>query len=191
MVFMRELLRKSRSIRRFNENAKLSKSTLEELVALTRFCPSAANRQPLKYVISCTAKRNASIFPCLSWAGYLEDWDGPDKGERPAGYIIVLLDTEISKDPSVDHGIAAQSMLLGAAELGIGGCIIGSVDRERLRERFTIPERYEILLVLALGEPGEEIILENPLDSNIKYYRDKNNVHHVPKRGIAELILEL
>ena len=191
MVFMRELLRKSRSIRRFNENAKLSKSTLEELVALVRYCPSAANRQPLKFIISCTVKRNSLIFPCLSWAGYLEDWNGPAKGERPAGYITILLDTEISKDPSVDHGIAAQSMLLAAAELGIGGCIIGSVDRDRLREKLAIPGRYEILLVIALGEPGEEIIIENPVGNNIKYYRDKKNVHHVPKRGLAELILEL
>lgn len=188
---MRELLRKSRSIRRFNENAKLSKSTLEELVALVRYCPSAANRQPLKFVISCTAKRNSAVFPCLSWAGYLDDWEGPAKGERPAGYIIVLLDTEISKDPSVDHGIAAQSMLLAAAEIGIGGCIIGSVDRELLREKFSLPGRYDILLVIALGEPGEEIIIENTKENQIKYYRDKNNVHHVPKRGLAELILEL
>ncbi len=190
-MFTRELLRKSRSYRRFNENAKLSKSTLEELVALTRYCPSAANRQPLKFVLSCTGKRNNAIFPCLSWAGYLEDWDGPDKGERPAGYIVILLDTEITDDPSVDHGIAAQSMLLGAAELGIGGCIIGSVDRKRLGEKLSLPARYEILLVVALGEPGEEIIIENPIDNDIKYYRDKNQVHHVPKRGLAEVILEL
>jgi len=147
--------------------------------------------QPLRYILSADPEMNALIFPHLAWAGYLKDWPGPEEGERPAAYIIVLSDTEISKSPHVDAGIVAQTMLLGAVEQGLNGCILVSVKREGLRKALQIPERYEILMVIALGKGKEEVVLE-PIgpDGDIKYYRDSAGVHHVPKRSLEELIIE-
>jgi nitroreductase len=185
---VKDLVLKNRSYRRFRQDAEIGRDLLEELIDLGRLSASGANLQPLKYMLSCDEETNSKIFPHLRWAGYLNDWAGPEEGERPAAYLIVLGDTEISKNFGVDHGIAAQSILLGAAEQGIGGCMIGSLDRAKLAEALAIPERYEILLVLALGVPAETVELSEAVDS-IKYYRDANDVHIVPKRPLAEVIL--
>ncbi len=189
---IRELVLKNRSYRRFKQEESISTETLYDLIELARHCASAANLQPLKYIISNTPERNERIFPATSWAGYLEDWNGPEDGERPSAYIIILGDTTISKNFFCDHGIAAQTILLGAVEKGLGGCMIGSIDRDLLRRNFLIDERYEILLVLALGKPAEKIVLEDVgPEESIKYYRDAEGVHHVPKRRLKDIILEI
>ena len=124
------------------------------------------------------------------WAGYLRDWKGPAEGERPSAYIVILGDTEISNSFGCDHGIAAQSIMLGATERGLGGCMIGSIKGHALRQTLRLPERFKILLVLALGKPAERVVLEDVgPDSDIKYYRDDEDVHHVPKRSLNELVL--
>ena len=187
---LRDLIVKNRSYRRFAQTTAIDRGTREALVDLARLSASAANLQPLRYILSCELERNALIFPHLAWAGYLADWPGPSEGERPSAYIIILGDTEVSRSFGCDHGIAAQSILLGAAERGLGGCMIGSIQREKLRKALDIPDRYEILLVLALGKPDETVVLET-VDSSgdIKYRRDRDGVHHVPKRRLEDLII--
>jgi nitroreductase len=188
---LRDLVKRCRSYRRFHEGTPVSLETLRGLVDLARLSASSANRQSLKFIISCDPERNALIFPHLAWAGYLEDWSGPVEGERPSAYIIILGDTSITKAFSCDHGIAAQSIMLGAVAEGLGGCMIGSIKREKLREKLGIPKHYEILLVLALGKPNETIVLEETdVRGDIKYWRDGQGVHHVPKRPLDELIVE-
>nr|HID12222.1 nitroreductase family protein [Anaerolineae bacterium] len=187
---LEELIRKTRSYRRFHQDVPVDLETLRALVNLARLSASAANLQPLKYILSCDPEANARIFPHTRWAGYLKDWGGPAEGERPAAYIVILGDTEIRESFGCDHGIAAQSIMLGATERSLGGCIIGSIDRDGLRQTLDIPERYESLLVLALGKPKERVVLEEVgPDGDIRYYRDAEGVHHVPKRSLDELIL--
>lgn len=185
-----DLVLKNRSYRRFYEDVPIGLDTLRELVNLARLTPSARNMQPLKYVLCCERETNAAIFSTLAWAGYLPDWPGPVEGERPSAYIVVLGDKTLSQSFGVDHGIAMQTLLLGAVEKGLGGCIIGSIQREKLRQILGIPERFEILNVVALGKPKEVVVLD-PVgpDGNIKYWRDKDQVHHVPKRSLEELII--
>ena len=144
----------------------------------------------MAYIASCDADRNEKIFACLTWAAYLKDWPGPREGERPSAYIVVLGDTTIAKDFGCDHGIAGQSILLGAREKGLAGCMLGAVDRQRLRRQLDIPEKYKILLVIALGAPKEDIMIE-PLgpDGSIRYWRDEKGIHHVPKRALADIIV--
>lgn len=188
---LKDLVQRNRSYRRFYEDYPIEHDLLVELIDLARITPSAANRQPLKYIISNEPKKNSLIFPHLHWAGYLEDWPGPQKGERPAAYILILGDREITTSFGCDHGIAAQTILLGAVEKGLGGCIIGAVNRDKLADALKIPPRYEILLVLALGRPKEQVILE-PVgpEEDIKYYRDERDIHHVPKRSLSKIILK-
>jgi len=184
-----EIIRKNRSYRKFFQEKKISKNTLKALINLARLSPSAANLQPLKYVLSNDPAVNRRIFPCLSWAGYLKDWKGPSEGERPSAYVIVLGDTRITKQFGCDHGIAVQSILMGATEKGFGGCIIGAIQRKTLRQNLGIPKRYEILLVLALGVPRETVLIEYVKKGDIRYWRDVNNIHHVPKRRLSDIIL--
>ncbi len=184
------LVRKTRSYRRFFEDHAIGTETLMNLLDLARLSASAANLQPLKYILSNEKGRNALIFPKLKWAGYLKDWDGPEEGERPSAYIIVLGDKHIASSFGCDHGIASQNILLGATHLGLGGCIVGSVDRKRLRGELQIPDRYEILHVIALGKPKEKVVIETVgADGDIKYWRDESGVHHVPKRTIEDIII--
>jgi len=185
-----EIVLKNRSYRRFYENVPIEHGTLRQLVDLARLSGSAANLQPLKYMLSSDSVINASIFPSLRWAGYLKDWDGPGVEERPSGYIIILGDQNITKSFGCDHGIAAQSILLGATELGLGGCMIGSIQREELRRDLEIPTHLEILLVIALGKPRESVKIEFVgQGSDVKYWRDEHDIHHVPKRPLDEIII--
>ena len=185
-----ELLIKSRSYRRFDESIKISQEVLRDLIDATRYCPSAANRQPLKYRLVFEENETAQVFDCLKFAAYLSDWSGPAEGERPTAYVIVLGDETVSKFSEVDAGIAMQTILLRATELGFGGCILASVQREKLREVLALDERFHIGYVIALGKPAESCVIE-PLgkDGDIKYYRDADGVHHVPKRELKDLLI--
>ncbi len=162
---------------------------LRAMVEAARLSASARNMQPLRYMLFNDSESSGKIFPTLAWAGYMKEWPGPEDGERPSAYIVQLGDLELTNDWWCDDGIAAQSMLLTAVEQGFGGCIIGSVQREKLRSILNIPERYKIIQVLALGKPAEEVVIDEIAGDDIKYWRDKNNVHHVPKRGLDELIV--
>jgi nitroreductase len=187
-----ELALKSRSYRRFYQDEQVSIDTLRNLVELGRLSPTGANLQPLKYILSNNPEKNALIFSTCSWAGYLKEWPGPEEGERPSAYIIILGDMAISRTFGTDHGIAAQSIMLGAVELGLGGCMIGSIKRGDLSKALNIPTQYEVLLVLALGKTKETVVLD-PIgpDGNIKYWRDEQQVHHVPKRSLEDIIIEI
>jgi nitroreductase len=187
---IKDLVVRNRTYRRFDQSFAVGMDTLKDLVDLARLSGSAGNKQPLKYILSCDPLKNALIFEQLAWAGYLKDWPGPVEGERPSAYILMLGDKEISPSFDFDNGIAAQSILLGAVEKGLGGCMIASIQRPKLREKFNIPDRYEILLVIALGKPVETVVLETvKTDGDVKYWRDSEGRHYVPKRSLDDIIL--
>jgi nitroreductase len=188
---LRDLVLKTRSYRRFYQDVAISQETLRDMVDLARLAASAGNKQPLKYILSSDPQKNALIFPHLRWAGYLKEWDGPEEGERPAAYIVILGDKKLSESFGCDHGIAAQTILLGAMEKGLGGCMIASIQRHELYKALNLsPDDYEILLVLALGQPKEVVQLESlGADGDIKYWRAADSTHHVPKRLLDDIII--
>lgn len=186
----KNLIKKNRSYRRFDNSFKIPIDTLRELVGFAKLSPSGANLQPLKFIISNSSETNSEIFPQLAWAGYLKNWNGPVEPERPSAYIIILGDKNIKNEFSCDCGIAAQSILLGAVEKGLGGCMIGSIKKGNLSSALNIDSKFEILLVIALGKPIEKVqIEETKSPDDIKYWRDEKNIHHVPKRPLSEIIL--
>ena len=187
-----DLIKGNRSFRRFDQSFKVERKLLEELIDLARYSASARNRQPLKYIISNDLRTNEKVFSTLSFARDLKDWYGPVEGERPAAYRVVLGDTSIATDFWCDHGIASQNILLGARERGLGGCMIGSINHQKLRELLNIGLKYEILMVLAIGKPAETVKVEPlPEDGSTTYWRDEQSVHHVPKRPLSEIILNI
>jgi nitroreductase len=187
-----EIIARNRSYRRFDHDVEIPMSTLQDLVALARLSPCGGNGQPLKYMLSCTEPTNGKIFATLKWAAHLSDWPGPSPSEQPTAYILILNDTTIKDNCGADHCIAAQSMLLGAVDRGLGGCMLGAIDRPALCEALNIPEHLQVKLVLAIGKPRETIIVEDVgPDGSTKYYRDKDGNHHVPKRPLSELIVPI
>lgn len=188
---IRDLILKNRSYRRFIQSEKISLEQLTSWVELARFSASGRNAQPLKYILTNDEETNSAIFECLAWAGYLTDWKGPANGEQPSAYITILHDKNIADKYFCDDGIAAQSILLGAVEAGFGGCIIVSVNRKKLSEILQLPEHLEIIQVLALGKPAEKVVIDDVVGGEIKYWRDENSVHHVPKRTLDELIVKI
>ena len=187
---LKDLVLKNRSYRRFDQKVPVEMETLRELVDLARCSASATNRQPLKFILSNEPEKNALIFKTVAWAGLLKDWPGPAEGERPSAYIIILLDKDIGQNAGCDHGIAAQSILLGATEKGLGGCMLGSAKKDELHKNLNIPEKYDIALVVALGKPAEKVVLDalEP-GQNFAYWRDGDSVHHVPKRKLDDIII--
>jgi len=186
---IRDLVIKNRSYRRFDQSVKISAENIIKWIELARFSASGKNAQPLKYAYSVSEEINEQLFPHLGWAGYLKDWKGPAEGERPAAYISVLNDKSISENHYCDDGIAMQNILLGAVEDGFGGCIIGSVNKVKVKEILNLPEHFELLWIIALGKPAEEVVIETVANDNIKYWRDEKEVHHVPKRPLDEIIV--
>ena len=189
---LKDLVLNNRTYRRFYGEEKISRETLLDLIELARLSSTGANLQQLKYIISNTPEKNQMIFQELKWAAYLKDWDGPVEEERPSAYLVMVADKEIGSNIYWNHGIACQSILLGATEKGLGGCMFGGFNKENLKKKFQVPDRYEILLVIALGKPKEEVVLEDlGPEGDIKYWRDEKGVHHVPKRRLEDLILDL
>lgn len=185
---LRQLLIANRSYRRFQQNYQIEKDDLIQLIENTRFCASAANLQPLRYWISCDAENNRKIFPLLKWAGYLADWNGPIEGEKPSAYIVCQQKRAMNWSKT-DLGIATQSILLSAVEKGLGGCMFAAFDKEGMSKIVQEDEEFENILVIALGKPIEKCVIEEAKEGNIKYYRDEQQVHHIPKRTLSELII--
>lgn len=188
-----DIVLKNRSYRRFDASKKIDEQTLIDLVDLARQTPSAGNQQPLKYLVSADDQTNAKIFAALGWAASLPEWPGPDEEERPTGYIVVLHDTKINSGwVGTDSGIAIQTMLLAAVEKGLGGVMFGNIRKKMLRESLPIPLSLDIVLVVAFGTPVEKIVLEDVgKDGSVKYHRDAENTHYVPKRTLDEVIVKI
>ena len=187
---LKDLVFANRSYRRFDENHKIELATLEKLVDLARLSAFSGNVQSVRFVLSVDKSANTDIFDTLGWAKHFKDWRGPESGERPTGYIVILNRPADFDNAWVDAGIAAQSILLGAVELGLGGCMFRNVAREKLAKALNISDEYEILMVLAIGKPVEVVQIDTlEPGGDFRYWRDESGVHHVPKRKLEELII--
>ena len=190
MESFRDLVAGARSYRRFNAAEKMSREELEALVDLGRMSPCGANRQAIRYALCCDQEKNAQIYDCIGWAAALPDWDGPEPQERPTGYILMLYDLSLQKAAGVNEGIAAQSIFLGAREMGYGGCMLMNIKKERLLEIFGLdPAKYGVSMLIALGVPVEKVKMVPVRNNDTNYYRDENQVHYVPKRSLEEVIV--
>jgi nitroreductase len=187
---VRELTLKNRSYRRFHQNIPVEMETLRELVDLARISQSPWNQQAVKFLLCNRPEMNAEVFKHLVWASRMPDWPGPAEGERPAAYIIVVADKELSKLFKTDHVVAGISILLGAVERGLGGCLVGAFSQKKMQATLQLTDRYVPLLTIALGVPNETVMLDEVgPDGNTAYWNDEQGVHHVPKRSLKDLIL--
>jgi nitroreductase len=185
---LKDLILKNRSYRKFHADHNISLEVLESLVDLARITPSSKNFQPLKYALVHSKPLSDEVFQCLGWAKHLKDWNGPAENERPPSYIVMLLDKNLNQQALIDAGISAQTILLAAMEKGIGGCIIRTVDREKLASILKLPDHFEIIQVIALGLPNQEVVLTEVDESGKTNYFEKDGIHYVPKRKLKDII---
>ena len=193
---IKDIAHMCRSYRRFYQDQPIDPALLTDWVDTARITASSANAQPLRYRIFHRPQDCAELFPCMAWAGALPDWDGPQEGERPSAYIVVLRDQNVclgERFTAWDEGIAAQTIMLAATEAGFGGCMIGSFKKESVARICGVAGEDSPLspdLVLALGKPKEDVRLAEPRpDGSLKYYRDEEQVHYVPKRPLEDVLL--
>ena len=186
---LKELLLKNRSYRRFYQHITIDNTSLLNWIDNSRLGASGRNAQSLKYKIVNHTNDNQKVFECLKWAGYLTNWEGPVEGEKPAAYILIYNDENISKNYFCDDGIAIQNILLSAVEEGFGGCIIKVFDAEKLKRLFPVQENLIPIEILALGKPKEQVIITEMKNNDIKYWRDEKEIHYVPKRKLDDILL--
>ncbi|MBN1969698.1 MAG: nitroreductase family protein [Candidatus Delongbacteria bacterium] len=184
---MLEIIKKNRTVRKFTQK-QIPDQDFDNIIESVRFTASAANLQKLRYITVKDSGICEDIFKCLMWAGYLKAWDGPKVNERPTSYVIAVTEEISTPQTWFDIGIASEALLLNATSKGYGGCIFLSIDREQLKK--CLQTDYEIVTVIALGEPAEKVVVDDVIDNNIKYYRDENGIHHVPKRRMEDLIVK-
>lgn len=190
---IKDLVRKNRSYRGYDESRKITEDELKDLVDTARVAGSAANLQPLKYRLVCSEAEVAKLNGITRWGKMLKDIELPHKGKFPTAYIVICVDTDIAKVPenaNTDIGIAAQTILLAAVEQGLGGCMIGNYEKAQAAEALALPERFVPQLIVAIGKPDETVVLtDTGEDGSVKYYRDANDVHYVPKRKLEDILL--
>jgi nitroreductase len=189
MPTIAELVSADRSVRRFAQTP-VSAETLRDFVDIARLVHSGANHQPLRYALVASAEACDRVFPHTRWAAGLADWTGPAPDERPTAYIVICRDREGAIAGGLDHGIAAEAIALAATERGLSACMIGAFDGKGVSAALSLDERYQALLVIALGVAGETVVIETVgADGSTKYWRDEAGVHHVPKRALEDVII--
>ncbi len=189
---LNELVKKSRSKRAFRSDAALTRRTLLELCDMARYAPAAMNLQPLKYRLVTEDTEVARMTEITRWAASLTQ-KLPPEGHGPSAYIVICHDTELTPQKPIfliDAGIVAQTMMLAAAERGLGGCILGSAKDAEVSELLGLPETLAPVLVLGLGIPEETVVLTEAQNGKVRYYRDEENVHYVPKRPLKDIIIQ-
>jgi len=181
-----DLILQRRSIRLFQAKS-VSRNILQKCVNAARLAPSAANKQPLEFIIVDDNKVKEQVFSCLKWAAYIAPKGDPKPGNEPQAYVVVLINRKIrDKGFEWDAGAAIENMILTALEEDVGSCWVISVDRERIRVILEIPKKYRIDSVLALGYTAEKPVLEQMKDS-VEYWKDKEGRLHVPKRKLEDI----
>ncbi len=184
-----DLVKATRSFRNFDPTFRLDDVTIKSLIELCRYTPSTANKQSIKFAYACTEELCDKIFHLLGWAGYLKDNKPPYDGNVPAGYILLCYDTEIAPELEIDAGICAQTIVLGAMDMGIGACMLGSFNKEKITEIFSLSEHIKPRLIIALGRPKETVEVVDIKDGDVRYYRVSKDKHIVPKRTLDEILL--
>ncbi|MBQ6741295.1 MAG: nitroreductase family protein [Bacteroidales bacterium] len=181
------LLLKNRSTRGYKKSYVVSPNELERIVGVCTKIPSARNQQVLRFRLVTRDSGANQVLPLIKMGAALPDLHLPFPGTEPEAFIVICSTVDESPLVDIDLGIATQSMLLKAAEMGLNGLIIGAFNRTKLQETLDLP--YPPLLVLTIGK-GDEHIELIPIDEgeNHSYYR-KEGIHYVPKVRIADLII--
>lgn len=182
-----ELLLKNRSTRGYKTAYKVSLGELERIAGVCTRIPSARNQQVLRFRLVTHDSGADRVLPLVKMGAALPELHLPFPGTEPEAFIMVC--STVTENPMVDIdlGIAAQSMLLKAAEMGLNGLIIAAFNRTKLQEELSLP--YPPLLVIAIGKGDECIELVPITEGESHAYYRRDGIHFVPKVRLPDLII--
>lgn len=190
-----DTIKRCRTYRKFDSQTQITDHELRKLIEINRFTPSPRNKQALKFVSYNVFEKDDLIFEHLRWAGALPNWQGPTKMQQPVAYILILADNELSPNHKADFldmavGIAAQTTMLLAADMGYGGTMIAAFHHKNIHEILKLDSHLQIKLILAIGKPAEKVVVRDMQNDNFAYWRDDNQNHYVPKRTLNEILVK-
>jgi nitroreductase len=184
---MYDIIVSRRTVRQFQAES-VPRLVLERIVEAGKLAPSAANLQPLEFILADEDAVRRNVFPCLKWAAYIAPAGNPAPGHEPTAYVIVLVNSNVRENGyEYDVGAAMENMILAGLTEGVASCWLLSVDRDKIREIFAVPVTHKIDSVLALGYPAEEPKVEEIKDS-CRYWKEADGTFHVPKRRLKDVI---
>ena len=189
----KDIVKKSRSYRGYDESRRISREELLELVDCARFAPSSVNGQPFQYLLVWKKEDVDRLQPLTGWARALPDMKLPHPGKCPTAFVVICQNTEWDPDLNRylrDVGAVAQTMLLAATQEGLGGIMIGNFSPAKVAHEMELPETIVPMRSVAFGKPDEKIVItEIENGQSTKYYRDEQDVHYVPKRKLEDIVL--
>lgn len=180
------LLLRNRSYRGFDNSYKVSREELLKIVQVCTKVPCAKNQQALRFKL-VYGDDVPRMQQYTKWGGALPELNLPFPGTEPSAFIIICSTVAENKWVDIDLGIAAQSMLLKAVELGLNGICIGAFNKGETIREFSL--EHEPVLVLAIGKGAENIQLTHIKPGEPQAYYRKDGVHFVPKLGLDDIIL--
>ncbi|MCD7834933.1 MAG: nitroreductase family protein [Lachnospiraceae bacterium] len=190
---LKDLVKANRSYRGYDESRRVTREELLEMIDCARLTASSVNQQPLRYYLAYEKEETDRIQPLTKWARGLPQMELPHPGMCPTAFIVICQDIRVFESQtrfSRDVGIVAQTILLAATEMGLGGCMIGNFSPAKISEALQLPAYLAPLLVVAIGKPAETVVMtEIGPDEPTNYYRDENDVHYVPKRRLEDLVI--
>lgn len=182
-----ELLLKNRSHRGYLKDYVVSRQELERIVSVCSRIPSACNQQVLRYHLVTKGPEADIILRNIRLGAALPELHLPLPGTEPEAFIVICSTVPENKLVDVDLGIAIQSMLLKAAEMGLNGIAIGAFNRENIQRELSLP--YHPLMILAIGKGTDRIELTPIHEADSHAYYRQGGTHYVPKIPAAELII--
>ena len=179
------LLKRNRSYRGYDRSHEVTREELVEMVRTVTWIGSGMNAQPLRFRL-VTGEAAAAVHPLVKLGAALPEEHLPHAGEEPSAYIVICAVQPENRVVDMDLGIAAQSILLRATEMGLGGIFILNFNAEALQKALELPMKP--LAVLGIGKPKERIFLMPCREGDsLDYYR-KDGVHFVPKLQVEDLL---
>ncbi len=176
-----ELLAKNRSTRGYDKSFVVKEDMLRRIVAVNRKVASARNQQVLRFRLVTKGREADIVNANIKMGAALPELHLPFPGTEPEAFIIICTTAAETRMIDIDLGIAAQSMLLKAVEMGLNGLCIGAFDKKNIMSGLHL--ELEPLLILAIGKGIEKIqIVEIDETQPHAYYRE-NDIHYVPKVG--------
>ena len=182
---LRRLLLHNRSYRGYDSRFVVRPDQLQRIIEVATLCPSARNQQVLRFR-PVTHEEAHKILPHIRLGGALPELNLPFAGTEPNAFVVICADKE-SRYVDMDMGIATQTMLLRAVEMGLNGICIAAFDGEAVREALKLPLTPQ--LILAIGRSAERIEVVDVAEGESTTYYRKNGTHFVPKIRTEELII--
>lgn len=167
-----------RQSERLYQNKKVAREDILTCLEAARLAPSACNSQPWKFIVIDDENLRTQVAAAIA-----DNPTGINKFAETAPVLVAVVEEPAKlisdKIPSdswsyYDLGAATEHFCLQAAELGLGTCIMGAFDPDKIKALLDIPDERKLRIMVALGYPNSDT-LRTKLRKEIKDIASFNN----------------